>query len=182
MEIVAETKVCKKCGVEKAIEEFHIDRANPDGRKYRCRKCYNQTKASWRKKNSEKVIQGKKDSYWRHRDKYLAYNRSTERKERWFRWKLNHMFGITLEQYEAMMDEQSGCCAICEQPPGEANGHRYKLRLHVDHDHNTGNVRGLLCNCCNAALGYLRDDPERAMMAYEYLTTRQNGITNEASS
>jgi len=60
-------------------------------------------------------------------------------------------YGISVEQYEAMLKQQSGCCAICKKAPGEnARG-----RLHVDHCHKTGKIRGLLCVKCNMALGWV---------------------------
>ena len=57
-------------------------------------------------------------------------------------------YGITLEQYEAMLEQQGGVCARCKQAPGE-------IRLAVDHAHDTGVVRGLLCGACNTYLGRL---------------------------
>jgi Recombination endonuclease VII len=60
--------------------------------------------------------------------------------------KLARKFGITPEQYEAMLHRQNGVCALCHNPP---NG----IRLAVDHDHRSGKVRGLLCTRCNQTLG-----------------------------
>lgn len=54
-------------------------------------------------------------------------------------------YGISVEQYEAILRDQGGVCAICERPPKTR-------RLHVDHDHKTGEIRGLLCYRCNRAL------------------------------
>jgi len=71
--------------------------------------------------------------------------------------------GITLEQYESILAAQDGLCAICGNPP---NG---QGRLHIDHDHETGMARGLLCSNCNPGLGYFKDDPERLRLAIEYL-------------
>lgn len=57
-------------------------------------------------------------------------------------------FGITVEQYDEMLAAQNGACGICSKPPE-------KKRLAIDHDHETGAIRGLLCVPCNAALGVL---------------------------
>ncbi len=57
-------------------------------------------------------------------------------------------YGITLAQYDEMLTRQGGTCAICKKPP------KVK-RLHVDHCHSTGRVRGLLCGSCNGRLGWL---------------------------
>ena len=62
-----------------------------------------------------------------------------------------------------MLAEQDGGCGICGDPPG-------KTALHVDHDHETGVVRGLLCFRCNSALGNLRDDPDIITLALVYVT------------
>lgn len=69
---------------------------------------------------------------------------------------LRRTFGITLADYERMVSEQRGLCASCGKPP---TGKGAAAVLNVDHDHATGDVRGLLCNPCNQALGLLRDDP-----------------------
>jgi hypothetical protein len=63
-----------------------------------------------------------------------------------FRDRLKRCYGISVEQYEEMLDRQGGVCGLCGEPPRG-------LRLAVDHDHETGRVRGLLHNECNRALG-----------------------------
>lgn len=65
---------------------------------------------------------------------------------------LSTNYGITLEQYDRMLEAQNHLCAVCGRPP---NG----TPLHVDHDHQTGVVRGLLCYQCNTVLGLIDDDP-----------------------
>lgn len=66
--------------------------------------------------------------------------------------------GLTIEQFKEMVEMQSGKCAICGNPPA---GTKMEKRLHVDHDHQTGKVRSLLCGACNRAIGLLRDEPQR---------------------
>lgn len=73
-------------------------------------------------------------------------------------------FGITLKQYDEMLDAQGSRCAICGKTP-EDNGRR----LAVDHDHNTGEIRGLLCVSCNMGLGKFGDDPTLIAKAIAYL-------------
>lgn len=75
------------------------------------------------------------------------------------RW-LNREYGITLEEYEAMCAAQNDCCAVCGGEPE---------RLCVDHDHETGAIRGLLCNDCNRGLGCFRDDRAALRAAVAYL-------------
>jgi len=75
-------------------------------------------------------------------------------------------YGLTQTQYDTLKELQGGRCAICRQPP---TGKR--TRLHVDHDHGTGEVRGLLCNLCNVALGSMHDDPAILRAAIVYLAS-----------
>jgi hypothetical protein len=73
------------------------------------------------------------------------------------------LYGITLADYEAMMTAQEDRCAICgETPPGRT--------LHVDHDHETKKVRGLLCYGCNSGIGHFRDRPDLLRGAIDYLS------------
>lgn len=67
------------------------------------------------------------------------------RKLRALHYNLSHQYGIGVSHYFYLLDIQNGCCAICE-------GHNNNDRLHVDHDHSTGNVRGLLCHRCNQGM------------------------------
>ena len=83
-------------------------------------------------------------------------------KERAHAGHLKRKFGITMEEYQRMLYEQKGVCAICRKPPT-------KKRLAVDHDHNTGRIRGLLHTQCNAAIGILKDDPAVMYAAAVYL-------------
>lgn len=76
--------------------------------------------------------------------------------------------GLSLADYQVLSDAQSGLCAACGQPETKVHRNGTVLRLAVDHDHETGRVRGLLCSRCNYSLGYARDDPDtlRALIAY----------------
>ncbi len=85
------------------------------------------------------------------------------------RHKRNHhllkRFGITVEEAEALLAAQGGVCAICRLPISDVRGYE----PHVDHDHETGRVRGILCLGCNVGLGGFRDDPVRLRAAIAYL-------------
>lgn len=72
------------------------------------------------------------------------------------------MYGIDVADYERMLEEQGGACYICKQPPA-------KRALDIDHDHETGKVRGLLCSNHNRALGLLGDDIMLLLRSVEYL-------------
>lgn len=83
---------------------------------------------------------------------------------------LLRLYGITLERYERMLDAQGGVCAICKLPETA----KHARNLAVDHDHDTGAIRALLCMRCNTVLGVLRDSPELAERLAEYLETHRN--------
>lgn len=77
-------------------------------------------------------------------------------------------YGITLDEYERMVETQGGRCAICGERPDPA-GVKAASRLHLDHDHVTGRNRGLLCVRCNPGVGYFRDDPALLRAAADYI-------------
>ena len=86
----------------------------------------------------------------------------------WHRSRILRRYGLTLAGFHALDDAQGGRCAICGGPPsGPGN------RLHVDHCHATGTVRGLLCGNCNTAVGLMADDPGRLLSAVAYLKHAQ---------
>jgi hypothetical protein len=78
---------------------------------------------------------------------------------------LKHKYGITPAEYATLLTRQGGGCAVCGRTSGD-NLHRH---LHVDHDHVTGRVRGLLCSRHNVALGMLGDDPEEVVSLLAYI-------------
>lgn len=81
---------------------------------------------------------------------------------------LRKNFDIGPEDYDRLLNEQSGVCAICERPESVERGGKSEW-LSVDHCHTTGKVRGLLCSQCNHAIGKLNDDPELMRRAISYL-------------
>ncbi len=87
---------------------------------------------------------------------------------------LKSRYGITLEEYRRLLAVQNGACAICHQ--GETRRHWWGGEVYllaVDHDHETGKTRGLLCNRCNRALGLFGDNVENLLAAATYLETRR---------
>lgn len=73
------------------------------------------------------------------------------------------MYGLEPEQYKSMYETQQGKCAICNEEPKTKRG------LHIDHNHKTGKVRGLLCHGCNVALGSFKEDVNTLNKAIEYI-------------
>lgn len=86
------------------------------------------------------------------------------------RHKLMYLYELTLEQYQKLHDAQKGLCAVCGSPETHLDKKTGEpQRLSVDHDHKTGEVRGLLCRSCNRALGFLKDNADLCMRLINYL-------------
>lgn len=117
--------------------------------------------------------------YWRCGPKINAYmlDRYHSDPDRYQRDpRFQRLYGITVEDYERMLAEQGGVCARCEKEPQEA------LRLAVDHCHDTGAVRKLLCGPCNTYLGRLAANRDRLMEDLMYLDTGEFGLARLAES
>ena len=76
---------------------------------------------------------------------------------------LTARYGISLADYERMLEAQGGCCAICGTREWGSKG------PNVDHDHRTGRVRGILCKGCNTGIGLFDEDPNRMRLAIRYV-------------
>lgn len=88
------------------------------------------------------------------------------------------MYGIDVPDYDRMLEEQGGGCYVCGKEPEE------RKALHIDHDHDTGKVRGLLCANHNRGLGLFNDDPMLIIKTLEYLVRnydRQAGVDSVQS-
>ena len=85
-----------------------------------------------------------------------AYQKGRPRKQR--PW-IDRTYGLSEDDWQRLFNEQGGLCAVCREAPATC----------VDHDHETGRVRGLLCRTCNLGIGHLKDDPERLESAARYL-------------
>lgn len=104
------------------------------------------------------------------KEKRRLYNRTLKRRRGIRDNIMQKTYGISLEQYEAMLAAQDNGCAICGGEHTPEDRWKSGLRnLRVDHDHKTGVVRGLLCYHCNIGLGHFRDDPELIAKALSYL-------------
>jgi len=80
-------------------------------------------------------------------------------------YNLKYNYGLSITEFDNLLLAQDNKCPICGQPLDLQNPHN----VNVDHDHLTGKVRGILCRNCNLAIGFLRDNPEYAKRASEYL-------------
>jgi hypothetical protein len=110
----------------------------------------------------------------RERERHRAYDRA-HREEIRARRKgghLQHRYGLSRADYDALLKRQGGVCAICGKPSTKT--------LCVDHCHATGTIRGLLCSKCNRGLGYLADDQSALIAALVYLG-HENGPPGSAA-
>lgn len=138
-------KECNKCKVVKPAESFFVDSGIADGRATICKECKMQSTYKWRDENRDRYNENMRKYHAKHYQKF-----------RLLRYKM------TPEQHAEMLAKQNGVCAICQQPP------KGKMPLAVDHNHETGAVRGLLCYGCNRALHTL-DNQDLLARALRYL-------------
>ncbi len=162
-------KVCRACGQEKPDTEFYKAKRNKDGLGSYCKPCHNAKTMAWAKAHPERVYATGRRYIEAHREQRQAQQRVNAR--RYYEkhgprkikdMSLRKLYGMTVEEYDALFKKQGGRCAICGNiPNGKA--------LAVDHDHNTGRVRGLLCDDCNLGLGKFQDSPAILAKAALYL-------------
>jgi len=152
-------KICSRCKVEKTLIEFPVRTDRPSGYQSACYQCLSD-RARVKYAISDKIAKREYNKKYRETNKRHIES-----------GKLFAKYGITLDQYDEMLEAQGSVCAICKgaQKSGK-NG--AVQRFAVDHDHITGKVRGLLCTNCNTALGKFQDNVEILNIAIAYL---QNG-------
>lgn len=87
--------------------------------------------------------------------------------------RLLRVYGLTTNQWNDLFDSQGRCCAVCKSPTPKG-----RRGWHTDHDHDTGEVRGILCHLCNVALGAVEDSPEVLKELILYLQERHDSNSN----
>lgn len=168
------TRVCTTCKKEKKLDEcFGVDANGKNGRRSKCKTCRNKSNhlnylarrpEAIKKAKAWYAIPENKASHDQYRRKWrktpkgrTSYSRSR------LKSRLKIHYGLTVEAFNQMLLEQSGVCKICRVAPTKYSP------LHVDHDHATGRVRGLLCFRCNGGLGSYKDDENLLLSAVNYL-------------
>ena len=138
-DIILEVKVCGKCKTEKPIDAFYRNKSTLNGRYGWCKKCCSKY----------------------HKEK--GYSRTNKAKLYNKKYHLRKNYGLTLVDFDKMVENQNGVCAICGKPE------IIYPRLCVDHNHKTGKMRGLLCRECNIVLGFFEKDPNIGNKIKKYL-------------
>lgn len=166
-------KRCTRCGKEKPLTRFYFVKAR-NLHMSRCKDCCADHQRAYHAKNKEVIVAKRRAYYAKNKTKISSRHKAWAKKNAVTikDKRLQSIFGITLEDYERMVKDQHGKCAICgskEAWPGELSKHFRPRTWCVDHNHRTLKVRGLLCNRCNTALGMVDDSIEVLSMAIEYL-------------
>jgi hypothetical protein len=160
-------KACKICKKVQPLSEYYRAKGTKDGHRGDCKACFKARAARRYAADPERAKERVRRWQLENPEMRAAYMRmyraSGRRAEVDRRSHLKRKFGITPERYDEMLVTQGSGCAICHKPPRE------DISLHVDHDHASGAVRGLLCFDCNAGLGKLREDPDVLRAAVTYL-------------
>jgi hypothetical protein len=177
-------KACPDCGELKPATDYGRNASRPDGLAYYCKPCFSiRSAVAYRRKREREGYEVRQrvdtpegmlqcaecrqvkpeESFARNARQASGHNcyckecNSLKQRESWFRRK----YGLTEQSLTALIESQGGVCAICQYRPAE----------HVDHDHLTGDVRGVLCFPCNAALGHFKDRIDLLSRASRYLET-----------
>ena len=158
-------KRCNKCGVMQLAQEYGRDQYRPDGRSDCCKACKRIYNRQYYANNREKCKEGNRKwrennpggcnesrRLWRHKNRVRL-------KEESRRYNIYYNHGITEEEYDNLMKSAGGMCSICQKNAAE----------HLDHCHDSGNIRGPLCARCNQGLGSFYDDPVVLDKAAAYL-------------
>jgi hypothetical protein len=133
---------CSGCQTNKAPEEFARFFRIKDGRRSRCREC---------------EAKNKKLSYPQAAGKYAERH-------------LKRTYGLDQAALDAMVEAQGNLCAICKNEMSDRIPRRRGSNRHVDHCHDTGRVRALLCQRCNITIGFVKDDTKLLLAMVDYIT------------
>jgi Recombination endonuclease VII len=163
-------KKCRICGTSKPVTDFYAAAGMADGFRSECKACnlaqrghrYQQS-AEFRAREIARVRAWQQANRERLNETRGRIRARPGFAERMRAGHLKRKYGITLDDYQAMLAAQGGGCAICSAAPPDGQP------LHVDHDHDTGLVRGLLCFTCNAGIGMFDHNIDLLSAAVVYL-------------
>jgi len=156
-------KRCGKCKEWKSLSEFGKSSSNKDGLRNTCRECRKKYNQAHRVKKAEYNKEYLRIHGTKIREGQKKYRQTEHGKLMCRKGDLKKSFGITLEDFDKMVENQNGVCAIC----GNINIKGHKLC--VDHNHETGEIRALLCDHCNHLLGCAKENIIVLQSAINYL-------------
>lgn len=163
------TKICIKCKKTKNIEEFNQKSKGSATRKSYCKECQSEYNKQYRSKHLDKANAVKRQYYKDNIEKERLRNKNYHKRYPYRFYK--KCYGITIEQKKEMILKQNYKCLSC--------GTDLKLlkdkKVHIDHDHTTNKIRGILCSNCNTALGLLNENFDNAIKLSEYIRKFCNG-------
>lgn len=160
-------KVCTACKEEKPLSEYHLAKAGKCGRRAYCKVCRKKKEKLYNVSPQSKKAERERCRAYRKTEKGKAarakimgrnYERCEKRRAERTRERL---YGLGGGEFDRLVESQGGKCLICDVVPN--------TRLAVDHSHENGRVRGLLCSKCNLGLGCFKDNPQFLTRAAEYL-------------
>lgn len=134
------TVKCSKCGIFRKLADYHVNLLGSFGVRKDCKECIKKYHAD--KKELDPI------------GTRIALKNTN----------LMRNYNITIEEYNKLLEEQEGKCAICD---------KLMVEPHLDHDHSTGKIRALLCQQCNMGIGMFGDDPDLVVKAAAYLKSKR---------
>jgi prolyl oligopeptidase PreP (S9A serine peptidase family) len=176
-------KRCSICKLFKEPSKFRKNKNKKDGLECRCKSCavmdhkiHREERIRYYELHRTEKIKSSADYYKTHKKDMTEYKRNyreankinsriSNRKQH-----IMYTYGITLEEYNQLFLEQKGKCAICGRHQSEL-----KRTMSIDHDHETGKIRGLLCQKCNVGIGSLNDDIDLLNKGIQYLSQNMSG-------
>jgi hypothetical protein len=171
-------KTCPGCKLELENDKFGIHKNRYDGLQTYCKSCSKEKYEESRRvsrlkcyhKDPEKTKTRNREWNNKNKDKRRIQSKRyyLKNKEKVHEWHMQYSYGITRENREEILKSQNDSCAICGKPANNVD------EFDVDHCHNTGTVRGLLCHKCNTGIGFFEDDPELLTKAIQYLVKPDN--------
>jgi Rps23 Pro-64 3,4-dihydroxylase Tpa1-like proline 4-hydroxylase len=180
-------KTCTKCGKTKPLIDFNKHAGRKDGYADRCKVCLCEDRKIYYSKNKEQIIEQQKEYKklneqickerslkYRERTREQAkqraktwYSQNKERAKKTNRKNKLKQYGLTVDQYNQLIENQNNSCLICKKEFSE------QIKSHIDHCHASGKVRGILCQKCNQGIGLFYESLESLQSAIEYLKKHQ---------
>jgi hypothetical protein len=170
------TKICSKCKRELSITEFYKNKSRKDGLNFWCKKCQLKCNNFYHQKHKEKINEYKKEYRKEHKKEIKIFQKKyrqkhkdeskryrEEHKEELKEYDLKRKYNISLKDYNFLLQKQNYKCAVCNKV--FQNG----KNTHIDHNHKTGKIRGLLCGKCNKGMGLFEDNLILLEEAIKYL-------------